>query len=178
MNTLRSVTFIISLAVASNAFSGALLCMFTSCNEKHAEFSSQHKHGWSEGEINGIQYSYFVPTSMGVINDKRALMVVLHGCYQTSTDVTKYADWEETAEHYGMIVVGIDVRDGGNTAACWEYYGDDSFDAAAIRQNPLPPKGRDEQNQKDVLDVVSALLSIEELKMAISESLKAEYCSQ
>ncbi len=142
-----------------------LFFSLSAMSSEHAQFSPQPKYGWTEQELNGIQFSYYIPKSEGVINNKRALMVVLHGCYQTSTDATKYADFESDAERLGMIVLGINVRDGGNAAACWEYYGDKSFDEAAIRQNPLRPKGRDEAPQKDVLEVVSHLLAQPELEL-------------
>ncbi len=128
-------------------------------------FDPVPKAGWSDEYVAGVQTALYVPDSTPLVDGKRALMVVLHGCLQTSTDVAKWSDWESTAEAYGMVVAGLNVPDNGGLLGCWRYWAEQTDKDAETRTSPKNPKGRNEQDQKAVLDMVAALLNRSELNL-------------
>lgn len=81
---------------------------------------------WStESYLVGLEAVHiYEPSSQPLINGKRALMINLHGCLMSSSDMKNNAGWEATAEQFGMVVAAPDVPGGGyaNTD-CWNYYG-------------------------------------------------------
>lgn len=70
----------------------------------------------------------YVPknASPSVLNGKRALMLSLPGCGQSSTNIiNKGFNWETTAEQYGMVVIAPSIPSGGSrTSGCWDWVGD------------------------------------------------------
>lgn len=67
----------------------------------------------------------YVPSTSPVINDKRALMINLHGCSMSNTDMKNNAGWTSTADQFGMVVALPDVPGGGASYLdCWDYYGE------------------------------------------------------
>ena len=69
-----------------------------------------------------------------ILNGKRALVVTLHGCSQSATELKQFGNWESTAEEYGLIVAIPDV-DKGVIAGCWEY--DEALDRSGHAQDIL-----------------------------------------
>jgi poly(3-hydroxybutyrate) depolymerase len=78
-----------------------------------------------------LQDAYvYVPknTAPQVLAGKRALMLSMHGCGQTSANViNKGFNWETTAEQYGMVIVAPTVPAGTSatrtTSGCWDWFG-------------------------------------------------------
>lgn len=70
----------------------------------------------------------YVPSNASpqVLNGKRALMLSLPGCGQSSANIiNKGFNWETTAEQYGMVVIAPSIPSGGSrTSGCWDWVGD------------------------------------------------------
>lgn len=67
----------------------------------------------------------YLPSTSPVINEKRALMINLHGCSMSNTDMKNNAGWTSTADQFGMVVALPDVPAGGASfLGCWDYYGE------------------------------------------------------
>ena len=85
----------------------------------------------NETTLFGLQNAYvYVPknVSPAVIGTGRALMVSLHGCGMTASNViNKGYNWEATAEQYGMVVIAPTVPSGTTAtrayAGCWDWFG-------------------------------------------------------
>ncbi|MGZ3237172.1 MAG: PHB depolymerase family esterase, partial [Burkholderiaceae bacterium] len=83
------------------------------------------------GNLNGLQNAYtYVPknTNPATIGTGRALMISLHGCAMTATNViNKGFNWEAVAEQYGMVVVAPTVPSGTTAtrtySGCWDWFG-------------------------------------------------------
>lgn len=65
----------------------------------------------------------YTPITNPTINNKRALMVSLHGCASSNTEMKFSGGWEEVADAKGMVVALPDVPGGGVYSDCWDYYG-------------------------------------------------------
>lgn len=85
----------------------------------------------AETTLFGLQNAYvYVPknTSPAVIGTGRALMLSLHGCGMTASNIiNKGYNWEDTAEKYGMVVIAPTVPSGTTAtrtyAGCWDWFG-------------------------------------------------------
>ncbi|MDO8180227.1 MAG: PHB depolymerase family esterase [Undibacterium sp.] len=85
----------------------------------------------NETTLFGLQNAYvYVPknVSPAIIGTGRALMVSLHGCGMTASNViNKGYNWEATAEQYGMVVIAPTVPSGTTStrsyAGCWDWFG-------------------------------------------------------
>jgi len=106
-----------------------------------------------------LQNAYvYVPknASPAVLNNKRALMVTLHGCGQTAPGnvIDKKFNWEATAEQYGMVVVAPTVPSGTSatrsTSGCWDWFG-----TGWTRTN------RDQVPLKKLIDAVAARTNLD-----------------
>jgi poly(hydroxyalkanoate) depolymerase family esterase len=82
---------------------------------------------WSAGqEIIGENKTWlYIPETAiedndKIVNHKRALVVTLHGCAQSATELKEFGNWESTAEKYGLVVAIPDV-DQGVIFGCWDY---------------------------------------------------------
>ncbi len=65
----------------------------------------------------------YVPSTSPVENGKRALMISLHGCASSSTEMKNSGGWKSIADEMGMVVALPDVPGGGIFTDCWDYYG-------------------------------------------------------
>lgn len=85
----------------------------------------------NETTLFGLQNAYvYVPKNLtpATIGSGRALMVTLHGCGMTASNViNKGYNWEATAEQYGMVVIAPTVPSGTTStrtyAGCWDWFG-------------------------------------------------------
>ncbi|MGZ3158144.1 MAG: extracellular catalytic domain type 1 short-chain-length polyhydroxyalkanoate depolymerase [Burkholderiaceae bacterium] len=72
----------------------------------------------------------YVPSNASptVLAGKRALMLSLPGCTQSSANIiNKGFNWETTAEKYGMVVIAPSIPSGGSrTSGCWDWVGTQS----------------------------------------------------
>lgn len=107
--------------------------------------------GPTQEPIAGSRTWLFTPNAPIAGNDKilagkRALVVVLHGCAQNATELKQFANWEATADEYGLVVAIPDVVN-GVISGCWDY--DEALDRSGHIQR--------------VLDVVAALEARPEL---------------
>ena len=81
--------------------------------------------------LNGLQNAYtYVPKNANptTIGNGRALMITLHGCAMTASNVINNGyNWETTAEQYGMVVVAPTVPSGTTAtrtySGCWDWFG-------------------------------------------------------
>ncbi len=78
---------------------------------------------WKTESTNGMTVHVYTPTTSPARNGKRALMINLHGCAQTNTDLKNGGNWKATADKYGMVVAIPGVPGGGVISGCWDYYG-------------------------------------------------------
>lgn len=78
---------------------------------------------WKTENISGMTVNIYTPSTSPARNNKRALMINLHGCAQTNTDLKNGGNWRSTADKYGMIIAIPGVPNGGVIAGCWDYYG-------------------------------------------------------
>ncbi|TNE89933.1 MAG: PHB depolymerase family esterase [Deltaproteobacteria bacterium] len=79
--------------------------------------------GWSRRTLAGMSTHVYQPSSEGVRGTGRGLLVVLHGCSQTGTDLKQHGRWVDAAEDHGLVVALPDVPNGGTLLGCWDYYG-------------------------------------------------------
>ncbi|WP_341240891.1 PHB depolymerase family esterase, partial [uncultured Nocardioides sp.] len=93
--------------------------------------SARAAGSWTSETIAGMNVRLYVPTTAPAIADGRALMVNLHGCVQTNTDLQTAGNWQATADAYGMVVAVPAAPNGGVIAGCWDYY-----DGNHSRSNP------------------------------------------
>ena len=113
-----------ALAALSASTSGCLALDDTSYEDAYdpaydrAAISGQ----WSTETIAGMSVHLYTPTTAPALASKRALMIALHGCAQTSTEMRTGGNWEATADAYGMVVAVPAAPDGGVIAGCWDYY--------------------------------------------------------
>ncbi len=78
---------------------------------------------WKTESISGMNVHVYTPTTSPARNNKRALMINLHGCAQTNGDLKNGGNWKNTADKYGMVVAIPGAPGGGVIAGCWDYYG-------------------------------------------------------
>jgi poly(3-hydroxybutyrate) depolymerase len=75
------------------------------------------------GETQTFQLYWPKNPAPAVVNGKRALMLSLHGCTQSSTNVANGGfGWENAAEKYGMMVVAP-TAGSGHSLGCWTWWG-------------------------------------------------------
>jgi poly(3-hydroxybutyrate) depolymerase len=107
---------------------------------------------WQTIQAGGMSVELYVPTSSPKLEDKRALMISLHGCAQTNAVLRDYGNWSDTADKYGMVVALPAVPDGGKIAGCWDYYG-----RTWPFLPPLPPHTRNSRDNDNLLALVETL---------------------
>jgi len=105
---------------------------------------------WSTEQTLGGTLRTFVytPTTAPALNDKRALMISLHGCVQKNDDIKNEGNWETVADQYGMVVAVPQASGEGSYGfiGCWNFHtGKDA--------------NRNLSDQKYLLDLVDALVS-------------------
>ncbi len=81
---------------------------------------------WStEYNLEGMDSVHiYKPSTTPAVNGKRALMLNLHGCAMSNTDMKNNAGWEDIADDKGMVVAMPDVPGNGVNGDCWDYYGE------------------------------------------------------
>ncbi|XQW86423.1 PHB depolymerase family esterase [Thalassotalea piscium] len=87
-----------------------------------------HADNWTtEDNLSGMDSVHiYQPTTTPLINNKRALMINLHGCLMSNTNMKEHAGWSQVADKFGMVVALPDVPDrGAFSIDCWDYYGSD-----------------------------------------------------
>lgn len=99
---------------------------------------------WQKESIEGLSVMIFKPTNVAKVGTGRALMVHLHGCAQSQSDIATNGNWEEVAEEFGMIVVAPQVPNGGKYFGCWDYYG--------------ASHSRDNRDNRPVINMVKRLI--------------------
>jgi poly(3-hydroxybutyrate) depolymerase len=80
---------------------------------------------WSTDYIAGMNVQLYKPSTSSVAGSGRALMINLHGCTQSATDLQIGGNWQKTADKYGMVIALPDLPNGGVGFGCWDYYGED-----------------------------------------------------
>jgi poly(3-hydroxybutyrate) depolymerase len=101
-----------------------MLWLFTLCMIFITLSNKSVATNWStENYLSGMDSVHiYRPTTAPLVNNKRALMINLHGCDMNNTDMKNYADWKATADQFGMVVVLPDTPGSANYN-CWDYYG-------------------------------------------------------
>ncbi|TFD57297.1 PHB depolymerase family esterase [Cryobacterium suzukii] len=102
---------------------------------------------WTTETISGMQVQLYTPTTTPAIGGERALMINLHGCVQTSSNLKAGGNWTATADKYGMVIAIPAAPGGGVIAGCWDYY-----DGNHSRSTPA-------RHDDNLLGLVSALLA-------------------
>ena len=104
----------------------------------------------SERVIGGkLKVHVYVPNNPGASNNKRGLMVSLHGCTQSHDDFKAGANWAKAADAWGMVIaLPMASKEGtyGSLLGCWNFH-------TGMESN------RDSSDQKYILDMVSELLT-------------------
>ncbi|MBL0884917.1 extracellular catalytic domain type 1 short-chain-length polyhydroxyalkanoate depolymerase [Myceligenerans indicum] len=118
-------------------------CESADASGESASSGTASAGSWSSRSAGGMTTELYMPTSAPAIPAGRALMVNLHGCVQTSSDLRSGGNWESTADAYGMVVAVPAVPNGGVIAGCWDYY-----DTNHSRTSP----GRHDDNLLDLVD--------------------------
>src|SRR3954469_24225846 len=83
--------------------------------------------GWgtSQESIAGHDTWVFSPEAADgrgkLLDGKRALVINLHGCAQTATDLKQFGNWDPTAKAYGLFVAIPDVGAANAYKGCWDY---------------------------------------------------------
>ena len=84
--------------------------------------------GWGAGQekIAGHDTWVFVPESGDgsgkLLDGKRALIINLHGCAQSASELKGFGNWDPTAKAYGLYVAIPDVGTANSHSfGCWDY---------------------------------------------------------
>lgn len=102
-------------------------------SEEDGDEPSTGTGSWSSSTIAGMAVELYTPTTAPALNNKRALMISLHGCAQSSTVFKAGSNWQSTADEYGMVVAIPAAPNGGVLLGCWDYY--DSNQTRSTRHN-------------------------------------------
>lgn len=140
-------TTIRTTAVSVTAVLGLVLGALALAVGSGATSSAQAAGAWTSETVAGMNLRLYVPTTAPAITDGRALMVNLHGCVQTNSDLVSGGNWQATADAYGMVVAIPAAPNGGVIAGCWDYY-----DGQHSRSAPA-------RHDDNLLDLVSTLLA-------------------
>ena len=82
---------------------------------------------WQVVDEAGMEVHIYKPDSDPVVNEKRALMISLHGCTADKETngaqwMQDFGNWQPTADKYGMVVALPAVPDGGAYGYnCWDW---------------------------------------------------------
>lgn len=86
-------------------------------------YSTVADAAWETVELEGMSVEIYTPATTSPIGTGHGLMIALHGCAQTGSQLAQYGNFEATAEDFGMVVAVPTVAGGGVIAGCWDYYG-------------------------------------------------------
>ena len=87
-----------------------------------AGFASPAHAAWETRNAGGMSVHVYTPGGESPLGG-HALLVALHGCTQSATQLRDFGNFEHAAEDFGMVVALPDVPGGGVYAGCWDYYG-------------------------------------------------------
>ncbi len=80
---------------------------------------------WQTVDQAGMEVHLYKPDTQPALNGKRALMISLHGCAVNTNGaqwMQDYANWQDTADKYGMIIALPAAPDGGAYGSnCWDW---------------------------------------------------------
>jgi poly(3-hydroxybutyrate) depolymerase len=84
---------------------------------------------WAADSVNGGNLTgyFYWPATQPVLNGKRALILVLHGCTQTAVDevIDSSTDagfnWKATADKYGAVILAPNATGNVYSNHCWDY---------------------------------------------------------
>lgn len=84
---------------------------------------------WAADTVNGGNLSGYVfwPSTPPALNSKRALVVVLHGCFQSAagdvidSDTDGGFNWKRAAEQYGAVILAPNATGNVYGVHCWDY---------------------------------------------------------
>ncbi len=106
---------------------------------------------WQNEQVIGgkLRTHIYIPDTPPALENKRGLMVSLHGCGQTHSDFKSGANWQDSADEHGMVVaLPLASREGlnGMLSGCWNFHVGMAAD-------------RSETDAKYLIDMVNALLN-------------------
>jgi poly(3-hydroxybutyrate) depolymerase len=78
---------------------------------------------WETKQLATMSVEVYTPASASPIGDGHGLLVALHGCSQTGSQLRQYGNFEAAAEDFGLVIALPTVPGGGVVAGCWNYYG-------------------------------------------------------
>ncbi len=112
---------------------------------------------WStENYLSGMDSVHiYLPDTPPALNEKRALMIGLHGCGMSNSDMMYYGGWESIADEMGMVLALPDVPGSGIFTSCWDYYGKDHT--------------RSNKYNDEIIDLANALKARENLNIDSSQ---------
>lgn len=87
-----------------------------------ATFATPVLAAWETKNAGGMSVHVYTPGAESPLGG-HALLVALHGCTQTATQLKDFGNFEHAAEDFGMVIALPDVPGGGVYAGCWNYYG-------------------------------------------------------
>lgn len=85
--------------------------------------TSSWSGSWNTESISGMTVYIYTPTTTPARNNKRALMINLHGCAQTNSVLKNGGNWTTSADQYGMVIAIPGAPNGGVISGCWDYFG-------------------------------------------------------
>jgi poly(3-hydroxybutyrate) depolymerase len=77
---------------------------------------------WETRNAGGMSVHVYTPGAESPLGG-HALLIGLHGCTQTATQLRDLGNFEHAAEDFGMVIALPDVPGGGVLAGCWNYFG-------------------------------------------------------
>jgi len=110
--------------------------------------AGEWRNNGNEETIGGLNTFVYQPSSAPKLNNKRALMVSLHGCAQPNDDFKEGAGWEPLADEYGMVIALPQAAGEGSYGwiGCWNFH--TGMNAS-----------RNASDQKYLVDLVEELLA-------------------
>ncbi len=124
-------------STCKQAISTAALCSFSTLMASQAladanNFTQKDFSTISGGQTITLKDTY-VYTPQNSSTEKRALMVVLHGCAQPAEELADHGNLEAAADEFNAVIAIPDVAVGWpNNNSCWPY---DGGDKTAAKQN-------------------------------------------
>ncbi len=87
-----------------------------------ATFAPPVLAAWETRNAGGMSVHVYTPGADSPLGG-HALLIALHGCTQSATQLKDFGNFEHAAEDFGMVIALPDVPGGGVYAGCWNYYG-------------------------------------------------------
>lgn len=87
-----------------------------------AAFGPPAHAAWETRNAGGMSVHVYTPGADSPLGG-HGLLIALHGCTQTATQLRDLGNFEHAAEDFGMVIALPDVPGGGVLAGCWSYFG-------------------------------------------------------